>query len=98
MGERRIRICDRCSQELDSAIGPSLNFRGVEIFVVTHKSMWGEKEYVVQWKGELCDRCHTIVERLHQTFNELMNIEEPKIELPSAKAVTQPLLRKRRKP
>lgn len=98
MGQRVTKICDRCKEEFDAALGPPLRYRGVKISVVSHKDTWGDPLYLVGWQGELCDSCHTIVvDRLIEVFNKLMNIEEPTIELPSAKAVTQPL-RKRRKP
>lgn len=84
------KICDRCKHELSSSEftnAMALDFRGVEIKIITHESRWGNTIYRVGWKGELCDRCHVIVvDVLAETFEKAMFGEKaPEPELPVAR-------------
>ncbi len=77
MGEKKLRFCDLCKEPEDSALGEPLDLHGVVITIGYSKAhplpggktgSWGNRKNAVEWTGEVCDRCFSIVPRLADQF------------------------------
>lgn len=68
MGKREVHICDVCKRDLPFD-GMFPKFQGAEVKIQLYKSMWGDLDWLVGWKGELCSECVAIVNRTAEFFH-----------------------------
>jgi hypothetical protein len=47
-------------------------FRAAEVKIQLYKSGWGDLEWLVGWKGELCAECVAIINRTAEFFHREM--------------------------
>ena len=98
MGKREVHICDCCKSDLPFD-GMFPDFQAAEVQIKLYKKTWGDPEYVVGWKGELCAECVAIINRTAEAFHREMNARARKAapgeHLSSADAKT-PVARKRK--
>ncbi len=71
MGRREVHICDVCKRDLPFD-GMFPMFQGAEVKIQLYKSRWGDLDWLVGWKGELCEECAAIVNRTAETFRREM--------------------------
>jgi hypothetical protein len=89
VGERTVRHCDLCKTQQEDTFGPLLRLRGVMIAVqAARKPVWGEVEYLLSHKLELCDVCYKVVARIRESIESLLAQMGPDHEpLPAARVV-----------
>lgn len=100
MGKREVHICDVCKADLPFD-GMFPKFRAAEVQIKLYGTMWGNPEYLVGWKGELCEECVAIINRTAEAFHREMNQRQrtarPGEHVSSPEAeVAKPKKRKRR--
>jgi len=71
VGENRTKFCDLCKQESSDIPRTVLELHGVVITIGISRGGWGQRKDLVNWSGEVCNRCLVIAARTHACFDLL---------------------------
>lgn len=100
MGEEVTRFCDFCKTDVDTGFGPHIYLFGVDIKVIEYTStVWGNPEYRLGFKGELCGDCRTrLIEALCRAYHHTHAECKGEAPVPTATALWKDKKKLRAKP